>query len=71
MRYRERALLLLLLLAPVEGVMPPLPYADNDNFETFGGLKRMGEVMDGGACGRVPPLLLRLLPRPLLVYVNY
>jgi len=23
-------------------------YGDNDNFETFGGLKRMGEVMDGG-----------------------
>ena len=23
-------------------------YADNDNFETFGGLQRMGQVMDGG-----------------------
>ena len=23
-------------------------FSDNDNFETFGGLKRMGEVMDGG-----------------------
>ena len=23
-------------------------YADNDNFEAFGGLKRMGDVMDGG-----------------------
>ena len=23
-------------------------YKDNDNFETFGGLKRMGAVMDGG-----------------------
>ncbi len=23
-------------------------FADNDNFETFGGLKRMGEVMEGG-----------------------